>query len=257
MPTPDFLIIGAQKCGTTSLFYYLSQHPDLSLPEIKELQFFTFEYSKGWTWYENQFPRQSIFEKKITGEATPYYLFHPLVPKRVAQHLSKVKLIVMLRDPVERAYSHYYHEIRHHAVNTENASYALLQEDHLISDEEKALISGQIERSYSHQHHSFLSRGLYAKQIERWLQYFPLSQMLFIKSEDFFNHPEIELVNVYQFLNIKKVLPKDLKAQNTNLYPGLTSEMRTKISSFFDEDRKHLIRILGDKFSWPVHDLKI
>lgn len=252
MPKPDFLIIGAQKCGTTSLFYYLSQHPDLCLPAIKELQFFTFEYSKGWPWYENQFPGKSNFKDKLTGEATPYYLYHPLVPKRVAYHIPKVKLIVMLRDPVERAYSHYYHEIRHHAERMENTVHALVQEGNQICEEEKALISGQIERSYSHQHHSFLSRGLYAKQIERWLQYFPHSQMLFIKSEDFFNNPEIEMDNVYKFLNIKKVFPNDFKAQNTNSYPGLTSEMRIKISPFFEEDRKHLIRILGDKFSWPV-----
>lgn len=256
MPQPDFLIIGAQKCGTTSLFFYLSQHPDLNLPAKKELQFFTFEYLKGWSWYENQFPAQYNFEKKLTGEATPYYLFHPLVPKRVAHHLPKVKLIIMLRNPVDRAYSHYFHEVRHQIIQIKDIETALFKEDSQIKEDEKAILSGQMVQSFPHQHRSFLSRGLYAKQIERWLQHFSLSQILFIKSEDFFNRPEIELIKVYQFLNIKRVFPENLKAQNTNSYPGLTSEMRSKISTFFEEDGKHLIRILGDQFSWPENDLK-
>jgi len=81
---PNFLIIGAQKCGTTSLFYYLSQHPQLNLPAIKEIHFFDLEYERGIGWYYSLFLKKTLASKKLTGEAFLYYLFHPLVSERVS-----------------------------------------------------------------------------------------------------------------------------------------------------------------------------
>lgn len=103
---PNFIIIGAQKGGTSSMFSYLKQHPQLQLPDIKEIHFFDNNYQKGSTWYKSHFPL-IIVKNKLTGEASPYYLFHPHVPQRVIQLCPKVKLIVMLRNPADRAYSHY------------------------------------------------------------------------------------------------------------------------------------------------------
>jgi|SRR5690242_3518862 len=110
MILPHFLIIGAQRCGTTSLFEYLARHPDVAPPSAKELHFFDSEYHKGDAWYRERFP--SLRNGFITGEATPYYIFHPHTPTRVRDWNSKVKLIVLLRNPVDRAYSHYHHEVR-------------------------------------------------------------------------------------------------------------------------------------------------
>lgn len=103
----QFLIIGAQKCGTSSLFYYLLQHPELALPEKKEIHFFDAKHQNGIGWYEDHFSHKKKADKQ-TGEATPYYLFHPLVPQRIAIHYPQIKLIVLLRSPIDRAYSHFW-----------------------------------------------------------------------------------------------------------------------------------------------------
>src|SRR2546423_13513556 len=114
---PDFLIIGGQKCGTTSLYYYLIEHPNIAPAVRKQMHFFDNRFKKGFGWYKSNFP--TIFskwyktflhkQKFVSGEATPYYLFHPLAASRVHQFLPDVKLIVLLRNPVNRAYSHYNH----------------------------------------------------------------------------------------------------------------------------------------------------
>ena len=119
---PSFLIIGAQRAGTTSLFRYLLAHPDVAGPSggdaavwwVKETHFFDEKYSKGLDWYRSFFPLDATRQRRrkrghdlLAGEATPYYMFHPAVPARAAATLPDVRLIALLRDPVERAYSHY------------------------------------------------------------------------------------------------------------------------------------------------------
>ncbi|HEV2894458.1 MAG TPA: sulfotransferase, partial [Actinomycetota bacterium] len=117
---PDYLIIGAQRAGTTSLHRYLIQHPGVRTTlRTKGVHFFDTAYGRGMSWYASRFPtkltawyvaRRHGVELR-TGEASPYYLFHPHVPARVAEHLPQVRLIALLRDPVGRAYSHYQHEV--------------------------------------------------------------------------------------------------------------------------------------------------
>lgn len=250
MPKPDFLIIGAQKCGTSSLFHYLGQHPDLILPLQKEIQFFSLDYSMGWNWYKNQFPQKPIFERKLTGEASPYYLFHPLVPARVAKHLPKVKLIVMLRNPVDRAYSHFWHEKKYKTEPLNSFEEAIAKEPERTSDEEQKLINNQITQSKPYRSFTYVARGMYFQQISRWLRYYRLKQMYFIKSENFFENPENELVELYRFLGIRKIMPDNLIPQNTNAYPTLDTEIRERLAANFIGDGKKLAGLLGDKFVW-------
>ncbi len=116
---PDFIIIGAMRGGTTSLYSYLTEHPNIGPAYMKEVHFFDVYFHKGLPWYRAQFPStvQKYYTERvqkqnfITGEASPYYLFHPHAPRRIARLLPHVKLIVQLRNPVSRAYSHYYHEV--------------------------------------------------------------------------------------------------------------------------------------------------
>ena len=107
---PDFLGIGAQKAGTTYLYSLLSEHPQVFLSSPKELHFFSLHYQKGLAWYQDQFKFAAT--DKCCGEITPYYMFHPLASKRIRKHLPNVKLIVLLRDPVERALSQFFHSRR-------------------------------------------------------------------------------------------------------------------------------------------------
>jgi len=247
---PDFLIIGAQKCGTTSLFHYLSQHPDIEMPETKEIHYFDLNYKKGTEWYKNNFPKKKLFGKKLTGEATPYYLFHPLVSQRVYKHLSKVKLIIMLRNPVDRAYSQFIHERKLGIEDLSSFEDAITLEYSRIDDDEKKLITGEIEHSNAFQHFSYISRGLYFKQISSWLKYFSLKKMYFVKSEDFFTNPEKELVDIYNFLGVRNFKPNDLTSQNTNHYQNISQKNKDVLLATFSEDNKKLVNLLGDKFSW-------
>jgi len=117
---PDFLIIGAQRCGTTSLFNYLSQHPDIYPSFPKEVHYFSNYYKKGTAWYRSHFPltwqkkyRELVQGRKfMTGEATPYYFSHPHAPRRIFNALPKVRLFLLLRNPVDRAFSHYQYEVK-------------------------------------------------------------------------------------------------------------------------------------------------
>src|SRR5207248_4207503 len=105
--TPDFLVVGAQRSGTTSLFRYLAAHPAVGAPVRKEIQYFTLHYQRGDGWYRTHFPMTG--RQRVTFEATPYYLFHPAAPQRAASSVPHAKVIVLLRDPVSRTFSHWQH----------------------------------------------------------------------------------------------------------------------------------------------------
>jgi hypothetical protein len=107
---PDFLVLGTQKGGTTTLHHLLRQHPDVFLPSVKEVHFFSLHYGKGAAWYGEHF--RGAQPQQRCGEITPYYLFHPEAPGRIHQLLPKARLIILLRDPVERLLSQYFHSRR-------------------------------------------------------------------------------------------------------------------------------------------------
>lgn len=196
---PDVLIIGAQKAGTTSLFYYLAQHPGVSASRTKEVHYFDNAYDKGETWYRRHFERRRGTE--IFVEASPYYLYHPLAPARASALLPKAKLIVLLREPVSRAFSHYHHE-RARGFEPLSFEEAMNTEPQRLADSDARLARGEIGRSFEHQHFSYRSRGLYADQIERWLECFPASAFLFLKAEAMFiqNAADVaEAIRPHQF----------------------------------------------------------
>ncbi len=246
---PDFLIIGAQKCGTTSLLYYLGQHPQIALSEKKEIHFFDKKYQMGLDWYENQFPRKSD-RAKITGEATPYYLFHPFVPQRVAHHYPEIKIIILLRNPVDRAYSHFWMIKSRELEPLQTFEEAIEAEAERIEPEMSKMLSNPEYRSISYQHHSYLSRGKYYEQIQNWLRYFPTSSFWFIKTERLKTKPIAELEKLYLFLGIKCTLPGDLSFQRTGEYPPMKPETRKQLNNYFDPYNKKLKTILGNEFTW-------
>jgi len=248
---PDFLIVGAQKCGTTSLFHFLSQHPLVCMPEVKEVHFFDLRYQKGTNWYLDQFRVPFSFVKKfVAGEASPYYIFHPLVPERVAKHLPGVKLIFMLRNPVIRAYSHFYHQKKLGTEPLDSFREAVAIEAERLGQEEFRLMREEIMISQHFQDFSYIARGMYAQQIERWLRFFPMSQMHFIKSEDFFANPEDEMRQVHRFLGVPEIIPDDIIPQNSNEYPALDEDFANELKLLFAEDTKILTGLIGQKFQW-------
>lgn len=247
---PSFLIIGAQKAGTSSLFHYLSQHPNINLPSNKELHFFDLNYEKGIDWYESLFPGRTLLQRQLTGEASPYYLFHPLVASRVHLHYPHIKLIVLLRNPVDRAYSHFQME-RSRCTEPEPSFIKAVELEHeRTSAEEQQLLNGEITHGNRFQNWSYIKRGMYGQQIKHWLSYFCLNQFLFIKSENFYADPVSQLAVVHKFLGVPHIAPADLYAVNANKYPDLRHSDREILSSYFEEDGLLLRRLIGEHFSW-------
>ena len=195
---PDFLGLGVQKGGTTSLHCLLEHHPEVFLPPVKEVHFFSLNFAAGEAWYHSQFAGARPGQR--CGEITPYYLFHPQVASRVQALLPQAKLIVLLRDPVERALSQYFHS-RRHGFEPLELEAALDAEPQRLLNAEAALQAAD-GRHRSHQEHSYLSRSRYEQQIPQWLAAFPAAQLLVLRSEDLFEQPAVVWERLLQFLGL-------------------------------------------------------
>ena len=182
---PDFLIVGAMKAGSTTLMDYLVSHPEVGIPAV-EINYFDKDsnYKKGEKWYSSWF--KSYTTQNIIGEKTPAYCYDPKVAERIYQQNPKMKLIWILRNPVKRTYSNYWHYIR---IGKENLSVA----DSLAFEDER--IKKDIYKGY-------FKRSIYVEQVERFKEYFPLEQMHFIIFEDFVKDPELGLKELSEFLEI-------------------------------------------------------
>src|ERR1022692_3992095 len=163
---PSFLIVGAQRCGTTSMYRALSQHPAVLKAVLhKGVHYFDTDYDRGVAWYQGHFPlraraalvRRATGEIPLTFESSPYYMFHPLVAQRISRDLPGVKLLVLVRDPVERAYSAHAHELAR-GYETEPFEQALELEDQRLAGEAERIIRQPGDHSHSHQHHAYLDR---------------------------------------------------------------------------------------------------
>jgi len=254
---PDFMIIGASKCGTTSLYNYLIQHPYIAQAFKKEVKFFIFRYERGINYYKSFFPTKIfkwLFKKiydhnLITGEASPGYIFHPQVAQKVHALLPNIKIIVMFRNPVDRAYSHYYHGIR---KGTEYYSFekALLKEKERIMDEFEKFKKGKITESRDFRRYSYITRGIYVDQISDWLKYFPGEQIHIIKSEDFFADPFKYTQKVFKFLNLPTWDEIEYKKYNIGEYKDLEISLRNKLIDFYKPFNQKLYDLLNRDFGW-------
>lgn len=195
---PSFLGIGTQKGGTTTLQYLLAQHPQVFLPAAKELQFFSLYYGRGAAWYAEQF--SGAGSHQCCGEITPYYLFHPRAPQRIAGLLPRVKLVVLLRDPVERCLSQYFHSCRL-GLEPLPLEAALAAEPERLQHAELTLAADD-GRHRSHQEHSYVARSRYEGQLAAFEQHFHRDQLLILRSEDLFTAPQLVWRQVLAFLEL-------------------------------------------------------
>lgn len=195
---PDFLGLGVQKGGTTSLHRLLEHHPGVFLPPVKEVHYFSLHFSRGESWYSDQF--SSASPQQRCGEITPYYLVHPEVPQRVHGLLPQARLIVLLRDPTDRALSQYFHS-RRLGFEPLSLDEALAAESERLQDAAAALHAAD-GRHRSHQEHSYLSRSRYELQLPVWEALYPAAQLLVLRSEDLFNKPSEVWERVLEFLEL-------------------------------------------------------
>jgi hypothetical protein len=254
---PHFLIIGGQRCGTTSLYNYIISHPRVFPAIKKEIHFFDLYFNKGLEWYRSHFPtslwknyREKVSGSPvITGEASPYYMFHPHAARRIAECLPCVKLIMILRNPVDRAYSHHQHEVRlgHESLSFEEA--LDLEEDRLRGEEEK-MLANEWHLSNNYRHFSYLKRGIYIRQIKRLVELFLPGQILILENGELFKDPQKVLREVFNYLGVREVEPDVDRTYNVGRYPEMDKETRSRLVRFFKEPNEKLFRFLGKEYDW-------
>ena len=254
---PDYIVIGGQKCGTTSLHDYIKRHPNIVPPYKKDSSFFDANYFRGFQWYRAHFPLQNRMNALlaggrhfITGEVTTTYMFHPLAAERAAKHLTgNIRFIALLRNPAIRAYSQYQHMKR---TGRETVSFreAIQKENERLDGILQRVEAGDDEAHMIFRNFAYRARGCYAEQLERWFQCFSRDQFLILKSEDLFTDPEQFCKRVYDFLGLPNF--KLEKYENAN--PGLYSEADTKIikelEEYFAPYNQKLYDLAGINFGW-------
>lgn len=253
---PDYLLIGGQRCGTTALNRYLWDHPNVTPAMYKEIHFFDVNHGKGPRWYLGHFPTARHQRRvaslrggvALTGEATPYYLFHPLVPERLAAALPCIRLIALLRNPVARAISHYHHE-RRLGVEPLGLVEALEAEDDRLAGEEERIIRDPAYTSFVHQHFSYKARGHYARQLVRWFEWFPSDQLLVLDADAFFEDPGRGLDLVTSFLGLPRASRTSYAPHNSQVYES-DGEAVAILREHFHPHNRQLYDLLGQDLGW-------
>jgi Sulfotransferase domain len=254
---PDYLVAGAQKSGTTSLWAYLSEHPSVEPAMMKEMSYFDVHYHRGLDWYRMHFPLEECGQScgdapgaTQTGESTAYYMFHPLAPQRIAQTVPKAKIIFLLRNPVDRAFSHYQLKLRR-LQETLTFEAAIDAEAERLAGEQEKIVANHRYYSPAHDRFSYLARGRYVEQIERWQQFFPPEQLLILESGHFFRHPAEAFERVLDFVR----LPRWQPAHYGNRFPGkygdkMRDQTRRRLVDYFAPHNGRLYEHLGTRFDW-------
>jgi hypothetical protein len=255
---PDFVIIGAAKAGTTSLHGWLSQHPFVAPAAHKEVQYFDYNYRRGEDWYRLHFPLESdrnAFAAEngrpfLTGEASPSYISHYWVPERLARLLPNAKLLVTLRNPVDRAYSQFQMSRREGEEELESFAAAVEIEDQRLDPERVRASSDPRYNSWPIGCWSYLMRSRYAEQIARWLEYFPREQFHFLTLEQMGTEPQRALDPVHEFLELPGHRYADLRPLHTAAYDSLSAETRTMLTEYFRPHNERLYELVGIDFGW-------
>ncbi len=243
---PNFVVIGAMKAGTTSLYTYLSGHPQVVPALRKEVRYFDVEYARGERWYRSMFPTTlELRDGRMTGEASPYYLRHPLAAARCAALLPDVRLLVLLRDPTERAFSHWKHARR--------LGYEPLPFPEALAAERRHL-QGEPGPSGvdADRHLSYVARGLYAEQLELWLEHYPREQLLVRTSEELFAQPGATYAGILEFLGLTAGHAPDFAAHNVGAATDLDSDTRAELDRVFSKPNARLAELLGWDDPWPT-----
>lgn len=243
---PDFIIIGAQKSGTTPLYFFIKQHPQVVYKK-GEVHFFDLMFHKGTGWYKRRFdPRPT--QNHLIGDKSPYYMIHPLVPKRIRNLYPDVKIVAILRNPVDRAYSHYWHNVRH-GRETLSFEEAIKAEPERLKGEKWKIIHDPAHKGENYRHFSYLKRGVYVEQLKHWLRFFPKEQIFIISSSDLRTKPDVVMSDLFAFLGVAgQTLPK--YKNRSHKYEPMDPQMRQQLVDYFKPYNKKLEDLLGRKFDW-------
>ena len=273
---PSFLILGGSRSGNTSLFAYLTEHPNIMPGSLKAFFFFQYFTNNKTSFYRSQFPIKR--KNLITCDSTSSYFVHPLIPARVHKLLPSAKLIVVLRNPVERAYSEFHYTVTLGSELTENFEDVIKSELKRIEIGNKKPELKIENTNYNHFAFSHLRDGLYVQHLERWLKFFPNEQLLVLHTKDLSTNFDNTLAKTFEFLNlpkyqienrieknkIDKIRPlsgherniyKNIDSKTRTLfnvqnYPEIKSETRKFLQDFFRPHNEKLFKMIGKRFDW-------
>lgn len=247
---PSYLIVGTKRGGSTSVADWVNQHPEVApCRAAKGTHYFDVNFARGWDWYLSKFEPASK-EWRTTGEASPYYMFHPLAAERIGQALPEVRIIVSLREPVARAWSHHQYETQKGHEDRPFEEAVELEKSRLAGEEERMRRDPSYE-SYSHRHHSYLSRGRYAEQLERLYEHVPPEQVLVVRTENMFSDPARELTRIWKHLGVRDVpLPELSHLKATNAPPAIGHALRERLTDYYRPWNERLAALPGVGFTW-------
>lgn len=262
-PMPDFLITGTKRGGTTSLWNNLLRHPQVigMYPQVrgrKSSDFFFAADRESLSWYRSHFPSTVHRRARIrhagaavSGEASPYYMYGPHCPQLIREVAPDTKLIVLLRDPVARAYSHY-QERRQQGAEELGFEEALAAEEARLAPDEQRWLDDPRYYSEAHDFYSYRSRGVYLPQVQRLLEAFPRQQVLIMRSEDFNEDYQAAFDEVSAFLGLDR---HDLGlAEHHNRIPRspMAEQTRAELAAYYRPHNEALEEFLGRGFGWQL-----
>jgi hypothetical protein len=243
---PDFLIIGGAKCGTTSLYDWLSRHPQILPASEKEVHFFDYNFFRGEDWYRSHFARPLDGVDCVTGDGSVSYLSHRWAPERAARLLPHAKLIVVMRDPVDRAYSQFQMSRSEKLEVCESFEEAIAWEGARLRPELARIARDPRYNSLEFGVWSYLARSRYAEHLERWLDFFPREQFLFLRAEEMFADAYGAIERIDEFLGVPPHRPEQLShLLDGGKYPPMEESTRSRLTAYFRPHNERLRQLTG------------
>ena len=251
---PECFVIGVVRSGTTSLYHYLGQHPCVVSSSYDELGYFDDNYHLGINWYKSLFPTKfsknkilKKYGKFLTYDVTPFYIYNPLVARRILESFPKAKIISNLRNPIDRAYSNYIIMLQDGDTNKTFEEMVQIAMDEINKNKSKLNDEAYIVDTF---YENILARGFYADQLEIWFEKFQKKQLLMIPSEDLAQKTDQVLTKVFEFLDLPYFKIKDFTKQNKREYPPMKDETRKLLIEFYKPHNEKLYSLINQHFDW-------
>ena len=247
---PDFLIIGAKRCGTTSLFTHLPEHPSITSSHHDNMGFFNDNFNLGINWYRSFFIKKS-HKKKIENKYGKCLSFDTtttyMESKTTAQNVKKVKpdmkIIVMVRNPIDRAYSQYQRTIKD---NIESRKFEDSIDDEIKKIDNEKEISFKINRNES----NYIKKGIYYEQLKPWFELFPRENIGIFSTEEFKINSEKIYNNIFDFLDLPHFAIKNNTIMEKGNYSSMNKEVRDKLANYYKDHNEKFFNLIGKTFQW-------
>ncbi len=232
----------------------LESHPNIGMSVgAQETHFLDCHFHKGLDWYAAHFPFDGKIDKRgirtLAGDCTPIYLFHPLVPERASNTIPNARFVVLLRDPVERTLSHYFHCLKrgHEHLKLDDA---LAAEEGRLSGEVERMLADPGYYSIPYRRFSYCMRGVYHEQIARWQNFFPKESFLFLRSDMLSSSPIEALQQICDFLELPTMEPPSDMRRNVGAWSDVPDSTIEMLIQKFKEPNRHLAEMIGPDFNF-------